>query len=176
MSKKSKEARAERQQREAYPSLNSLRDEVDRLFEDFAVGWPFATQSRAGLLDRLRGRGESAAFGGHAPDLDVIEKDKSFEIRAELPGVEESDIDLRVMDDAVILKAEKREERKEGEEDGNYYVSECRYGSLQRVIPLPAGVDAAEADATFKKGVLTVKFPKRAEHHDEARRIDVRSV
>jgi HSP20 family protein len=176
MSKKSKEVPAERQARDTYPTLDSLRDEVDRLFDDFAVGWPFASPRRAGLFDRLRGRGKGGAFAGPMPDVDVIEKDKTFEIRAELPGVDEADIDLRVVDDAVILKAEKREERKEGEEGGSYYVSECRYGSLERIIPLPAGVDASEPDATFKKGVLSVRFPKRPEHHDAARRIEVRSA
>ena len=173
MSKKSKDLTEERP-REAYSPLGSLREEIDRLFDDFSSSWPFASERRPGLLGRLRGRG-GQAFGDAMPDVDVIDKDKSFEIRAELPGVEEQDIDLRVVDDAVILKAEKREERTEGEEGGSYYVSECRYGSLQRVIPLPPGVDAGEADASFRKGVLTVKFAKRPEHHDEARRITVRS-
>lgn len=169
MSRKSREL-AKATERDAYAPISSLREEIDRLFDDF-TGWPFSLQRRPGRPAFLRGRGMGEGF----PDIDVIDRKKSFEIRAELPGVDEKDIDLRILDDAVVLKAEKREERTEGEEDGDFYVSECRYGALQRVIPLPPGVDTGESDATFRKGVLRVKFAKHPEQHESARRIEVRA-
>jgi HSP20 family protein len=172
MSKKSKDVASRGERREPYTPINSLREEIDRLFDDFTVGWPFAADRRPGLLGRLR---SSAGIGESVPNVDVIDKDKSFEIRAELPGVDEKDIDLRVTDDAVMLKAEKREEREEGEEGGSYYVSECRYGSFQRVIPLPLGVDASDAHASFKRGVLSVKFPKNPAQQEGARKIEVKA-
>jgi HSP20 family protein len=173
MARKSKEAAARSERREGYPAITNLRDEIDRLFDEFSSGWPFAAMSRSGRPARA---GFGGAVGGPLPEVDVVEREGSFEIRAELPGVDEKDIDLRVMDDAIVLKAEKREETSEGEAGGDYFLSECRYGAFQRVIPLPPGVDSSEADATFRRGVLTVRMPKRPEHHDEARRINIRST
>lgn len=170
MSQKAKEMRKGAAGSDVYSPVMGLRDEIDRLFDDFSLGWPFASVRRPGGFGLLRSRAGEAA-----PDVDVIDRDRFFEIRAELPGVDEKDIDLRIMDDAVLLKAEKREEHTEGEEGSSYYLSECRYGSLHRMIPLPPGVDTTEVDATFRKGVLHVKLPRRPDHDGGARKVEIQT-
>ncbi len=92
------------------------------------------------------------------PSVDVKETDKKVIITAELPGLDEKDIEITVSGDSLILRGEKRQEEEEKGED--YYRMERRYGSFQRVIPLPCEVEVDKADATFRKGVLTINLPK----------------
>ncbi len=136
--------------------FESLRREVDRLFEDFAGGiWrspcghPFFDIGPAW-------RGMSAM-----PAVDVTETDKGFEITAELPGMEEKNIEVSVADGVLTIKGEKQEEKEEKKKD--YYLSERSYGSFQRSFEVPKGVDLDKIEASFKKGVLTVNLPKSAE-------------
>jgi HSP20 family protein len=139
--------------------FESLRREVDRLFDDFQVGsWrsPFGR----GVFDvEPFWRGEIS--WGKAPAVDVVEKDKAYEITAELPGIEEKNIDVKFSDGVLSIKGEKVEEKEEKENDR--YLSERRYGSFQRAFRLPDGVDAEKIAATFKDGVLSVTLPKTPE-------------
>ncbi|EXF47284.1 HSP20 family protein [Pseudomonas sp. BAY1663] len=140
---------------EAWRPFDSLRRQVDRLFDDFERPWhlPF---SRHGF--------ETTPFwqGGLArmPAMDVVEKDKAFEITAELPGMDEKDVEVKLVGNNLIIKGEKRQERKE-EKDG-YHLSERSYGSFQRSFALPEGVDREQIDARFGKGVLTLSLAKKA--------------
>jgi HSP20 family protein len=93
-----------------------------------------------------------------APHIDVKENDKELIITAELPGMDEKDIDVLLERNALSLKGEKKEEKEE--KDHDYWHMERRYGSFQRVIPLPEGVDTDKAAASFKKGVLHITVPK----------------
>jgi HSP20 family protein len=153
----------------AWP-LASLRQEVDRLFENFGRG--------AGFVPSWRGLSEFAtpwkvepAFGMAAPAVDVTEKDKQFEITAELPGLEAGNIDVSLSGDMLTLKGEKKDEREEKEK--NYYLSERRYGSFQRSFPLPTGVDRDKIAAEFDKGVLKITLPKSPEAVKNAKKIPV---
>ena len=101
-------------------------------------------------------RGE-VAWGGAAPVVDVVEKDKEYEITAELPGLDEKNIEVKLSDDVLTIKGEKKEEKEEKQKD--YYLSERRYGSFQRSFRLPDGVDAEKIEARFKNGVLTLSLP-----------------
>jgi HSP20 family protein len=94
------------------------------------------------------------------PALDVFEKDGKLQINAELPGMQEKDIEIEVTDDTLTISGEKRDER-EVKED-NYYRSERSYGSFRRQVGLPAGADTDKVDATFKDGVLKIAIPVTA--------------
>ena len=150
--------------------LVNLRNEVDELFEGFLTHWPF------GLFDRparIPSFDEPFGFGMHIPAVDVVERRKDFRLKAELPGMDEKDIDVELSDRMLSISGEKKEERVEGEEEGNYYHSERRYGSFKRSFTLPEGVDPDKVEASFKKGVLTVTMPKTAEAQKKAKKIKV---
>ena len=93
-----------------------------------------------------------------SPAVDVIEGDKAYEITAELPGLDEKNIEVSVANGGLTIKGEKKEEREETQKD--YYVSERSYGSFSRAIALPYQPDSAKVEAKFDTGVLRVHLPK----------------
>jgi HSP20 family protein len=93
--------------------------------------------------------------------VDIAEKEKSFEVTAELPGMDEKDIEIKLSNGNMIIRGEKRQEKEEKKED--YYLSERHYGSFERIFNLPKGVDADKIEASFSKGVLTISLPKKPE-------------
>lgn len=119
-----------------------LRDRMDRLFQNF-LAEPF-------------GFGETAI--GWGPDVEIRETDREVEVRAEIPGMDPADIQLSVQGNTLTISGEKREEREE--ENRDLYVSEIRYGSFQRSVELPEGVDPDRVTADYDKGVLRVKIAK----------------
>ena len=100
----------------------------------------------------------AAGMGMFTPSIDVKENEKEFIIKAELPGVEEKDIEITVTNDAVTIKGEKKEEKED--KDKNYYYMERSYGSFSRVIPLEAEIESSKAEARFKNGILDIKILK----------------
>ncbi len=101
---------------------------------------------------------EVAQAQAWTPRVDVYEKDNKIVIEAEIPGAKKEDIEVKIRDNAVVIKGEvKREEEKKEE---NYYRSERFYGVFERVIPLPAEVKAEEAKASFENGILKLEIPK----------------
>jgi HSP20 family protein len=125
----------------------SLQRQMNSLFDDFFSGFDVAPRSLA-----------QGGFNAFTPSIDVKESDKEFTIRAELPGVEEKDIEVTVTHDAVTIKGEKKEEKED--KGKNYYYMERSYGSFNRVIPLSSETDANKAEAGFKNGVLNITVPK----------------
>jgi len=146
--------------------LNTLRGEIDHLFDDFMSSWPFGLREPATSFGRL-----PAAFQAGLPATDVKENTKAFVVTVDLPGVEEKDIDVRVSDDVLTIRAEATEERKEEKE--NYFLSERQHGALQRAFRLPSGVAADKINAKYAKGVLTLTLPKTAEAQKKQRKIKV---
>ena len=92
------------------------------------------------------------------PAADICETENGFEIRAELPGVSEDDINVSVTDNLLTIKGEKRQE--ENSEGKNYHRVERRYGSFQRSFTLPRHVETDGIKAGFTDGVLTLEIPK----------------
>ena len=82
-------------------------------------------------------------------------------VKAELPGIEEKDIDLSINGNSITIRGEKKRLKKE--KDGDHYLGDRYYGSFNRTFQLPADIVQEKAEATFKKGVLRISVPKAAE-------------
>jgi len=141
----------------------ALQQDVNRAFDDFLrmmplpfSGWPTS------LVD-----------GGSAVRVDVVETDKELRVKAELPGVDEAAIDVRVNDGMLVITGEKKTDR-ELDEKG-YVLRERSFGRVERTLALPDGIDADAAQASFKSGVLTVTLPKTAEAQTSAKQIPVQT-
>jgi HSP20 family protein len=140
----------------------SLQHQMNSLFDDFFSGFDITPRALV-----------SGGFGAFTPSLDVKESDKDFTIRAELPGVEEKDIEVTLTNDAVTIKGEKKEEKED--KGKNYYYMERSYGSFNRVIPLAVETDANKAQASFKNGVLNITIPKSASAKTKGTKVPIKA-
>lgn len=149
--------------------LETLQKEIDRLFRDFSLSWPFR---RAPLAFEPFWQGDT---GWEAmPAVDMIEREKAYEIAVELPGMDEKDVEIAVAGDALTITGEKHDEREE--KKVGYYLSERRYGSFRRSFLIPDDVDVDKIEASFRKGVLTVSLPRRADATKTQKRIAVKAA
>jgi HSP20 family protein len=155
---------------QAWQPFEGLRQEIDRLFDDFGWGsWqPFRRSLFAGKPLFRRALTRTAM-----PAVDVVESEKAYEVTVELPGMDEKNIDVKVTDGSLTIKGEKQEEKEEKEK--GYYLQERRYGSFERSFELPESVDPDKIEASFKKGLLTVTLPKKAEAQKPAKKIEVKA-
>jgi len=156
---------------QAWRPFENLRREIDRLFDDWDGGlWrsPF----RRSLFEAPFWRGESALPS--VPAVDIAETEKGYEITAELPGMDEKNMEVKFADGVLTIKGEKQEEKEEKKKD--YYLSERNYGSFQRSFQVPDGVENDKIEASFKKGVLTVTLPKSAEAQKAEKKIAVKAA
>ena len=108
------------------------------------------------------------------PAVDVTDSEKMYEITAELPGMDEKSIEVRVSDGNLTIKGEKEEETEQKKKD--YYMRERRFGSFERSFEVPESVDLNKIEASFKKGVLTVTLPKKVEAQKPAKKIEVKAA
>ncbi len=150
--------------------LESLRREIDQLFEDFGFTWQ--SPLRRSFFDMDPFRRAKAAFSG-MPAVDVTQTEKGYEVIAELPGMDEKNIEVKIANGILTIRGEKQEEKEEKKKD--YYVRERSFGSFERTFPVPDGVDLDKVDASFKKGVLTVTLPKTAEAQKAEKKIAVKA-
>jgi HSP20 family protein len=132
----------------------TLRREMDRLFDDAFRGFGLSAFGEGGF---------------NWPQVEVADRDKEVRVTAELPGLEEKDVELRVEDNVLILRGEKRTEF----DDAERQYSERTYGRFERHLALPAEVDEERASATFRKGVLTVTLPKTERARQQTKRIPI---
>lgn len=100
---------------------------------------------------------------GFSPTLDMYEEKDELVVKAELPGVEKEGLDISLEGDMLHIKAEKKEEKEETDEETKYYACERYYGSYHRSVSLPFPVDANKVSATFEDGVLHLRLPKAEE-------------
>lgn len=139
--------------------LSVLQRQIDSLFDDFnslGMRLPFAPSTFN--VEPFWQR-EMSIKG--IPAVDIAEKEKSFELTAELPGLDEKNIKIKLSNGNMIISGEKKEEVEKKKKD--YYLSERRYGSFERIFNLPNGVDSEQIDARFSNGVLTITLPKKPE-------------
>jgi HSP20 family protein len=141
--------------------VHALQTDINRAFQDF---WRSFEVPMAGGFDN----GLDVAL----PKVDVRDTDRAVEVVAELPGMEEKDVEVSVADGMLSLRGERQSER-ETEQKG-FIRRERSFGRIERVVPLPQGLELDEAKAKFKNGVLTVTIPKTAEAQAAVKRIAVR--
>jgi HSP20 family protein len=140
--------------------LRALQWDIHRVFDDFWRRLELPMPGGDGGRDLM-------------PRVDVRETDNEVEIVAELPGMEEGDVDVSIAEGMLTIRGEKRSEREEREEGNGYILRERSFGRIERLVPLPEGLDLDSAEATFKNGVLTVRIAKTAEAQRAAKRIQV---
>jgi HSP20 family protein len=155
-------SRGDRERSPASPSgslgpVMSLHREMNRLFDDM-----------------FRGFDDSRLWGGRGgwPSMDVEETDKEYRVTAELPGLEERDVEVLLQDGLLTVRGEKKIET----EARNRTYSERYYGRFERQITLDRDVDDSAVTATFKNGVLTVRVPKSAQVLERAKRIPINAA
>ncbi len=150
--------------------FDSLRREVDRLFDDFGDGWFKGSPSRRFDFEPLFRR-QSAL---KVPAVDIVEKAGAFELTAEIPGLNAEDVEVTLRNGNIVIKGEKQEETKEETKD--YHLHERHFGSFERVFGVPEGVDPNKIDAQFNNGVLRITLPKTAAAQKPEKKITVRSA
>jgi HSP20 family protein len=138
--------------------FGTLFREVQKTFEDFSRRSPFARFTS----DML------------SPKIDVAESKNGIEVMAELPGVDEKDIDVTLGNRTLTLRGEKKTERDDQDKDKNWHVVERSYGSFIREIPLPFDPDPAKVEAKFNNGVLRIHLEKPLEVASNQQKIEIR--
>jgi|SRR5947209_15540337 len=131
--------------------LNTIQGEMNRLFNTFFDAGP----------SNGAGAGAGNALRRWIPPMDLVETEDDFVLRADLPGLSESDVNIELEDNVLTISGERKaehEERKEG-----YYRVERASGSFSRSLTLPDGVNPDAVRAAFEKGVLEVRIPKPEE-------------
>ena len=137
-----------------FHNLSSLQEQVNRLFE--------------GSLPR---RSDQSALTTWAPAVDIYETENELVLKADLPDVNEKDLDIRIESNILTIKGERKFEEKVKED--NYLRVERTYGTFSRSFSLPSTVDNGSIKAEYKNGVLTVELPKRAESKPRQVKINV---
>jgi len=145
--------------------FHAMQREMTRMFGD--VWKDFDLPMRRG------GNGDFGELVDFSPSLDVSETDKEFRVTAELPGMEEKDVDVTFADGMLTIAGEHKEEKEEKDEDEKYYLRECSYGSFRRTLPLGDRVDVDKVKAKFKNGKLTVILPKTKEAKEKTKHIPI---
>jgi HSP20 family protein len=140
---------------EEHPFVN-LQREMNRLFDGFLQGW-----------DKEPAEG----FGAFTPRIDMAEDEKSLILSAELPGMNDKDIEVSLSRDLLTIRGEKKHEQEQRR--GNYFYSERSFGSFARTVRMPREVDADKVRAEFKKGILKITLPKTLPAGKETRKIAV---
>ena len=142
---------------EPYRGMVSLRDAMNRLFEDSII-----QPSEEGTIP----------WSGAGLALDVYQTEDDVVVKADLPGMKPEDVDVSVVGDVLTIKAETKAES-EVKED-NYVRRERRYGAFSRSVRLPTAVQASKAEAKYVDGILTLELPKAEEV--KPKRIEVKAA
>ena len=148
--------------------LSTLQRRMNHLFDDFFADFDTFFGERPFHVMRPA---ENPWFG--SPNFEVSETDEEFRVKAELPGLDEKDIEVTIDRDLLTVKGEKRREQEEKKR--NYTLSEMSYGQFSRTFALPEGVDRDNAKAQFKKGVLTLTLPKTEQAKTQQKRIEIKA-
>lgn len=139
--------------------LGSLFRDVERVFDDFSRRSPFA-----GFM------GEAGA----GPKLDICESKDAIDVTAELPGVDEKDIEVTLANGVLTIRGEKKSERDETDKEKNWHTLERSHGSFARSIALPFEPDGGKVEAKFDNGLLRVHLPKPSEVAAKQQKIEIK--
>lgn len=130
---------------EPFRELETLRDRINHLFQETGMAWPKRERE----------------IGKFYPPVDIYEGDNEIVVKAELPDMEEKNVDVKIENNVLTISGKRsleREDKKEG-----YHLLESSFGSFVRSFSLPATVDAGNATAKLSKGVLRISLPKKPE-------------
>lgn len=141
-----------------FKDLESLQSRMNRVFSD--------------ALLRARGTEEGLLEGAWRPAVDIFEDEANFVVKAEVPEVDPQAIDIRVEENILTIKGERKVEREEKKE--NYHLMERSYGTFQRSFTLPASIEREKIKANYDKGILTVTLPKKEEKKPRQVKIEVK--
>jgi HSP20 family protein len=139
---------------EPFRNLSTLQEQVNRLFDS-----------------SFKGNGDNSALTTWAPAVDIYETENELVLKADLPEVSEKDLDIRVENNMLTVRGERKFEQKVNED--NYLRIERTYGSFSRSFSLPNTVNTEAIKADYKNGVLTVQLPKRAESKPKQVKVNV---
>lgn len=137
-----------------FDDLASLRESMDKLFEQFTTRIPRA-----------------AGPAVWPPAVEVYETDGDIVVRAELPGIDPKDVEIQVANDTLTIKAEAKAEHED--KNRNYYVRELRYGSFMRALTLPSSAQGDLAKAAYRNGILEIRIPKSERAKPKTVKVDV---
>ena len=143
-----------------------LRRAMDDMFDRFFRGFDLSPASGAGSAWHAR--------GALSPKIDITEDEKEMRITAELPGIDEKDLQIEIVNDVLTIKGEKKVREEEKKKD--YYRLERSFGSFRRSIVLPGDVDRDKAEAELKAGVLTLRFPKLPEAEPKRKEVTIKTA
>jgi HSP20 family protein len=141
-------------QRQAMRPFEAMMADMGRFFLDPNAWFPFARMPR-----------QLASAG--MPRVDVVEKDRSLIVTAELPGVKKEDVHLDMEEGALVIHGETRSEHEDKNKEHDYVRMERTYGSFYRRLPLGFDVEPSQITATLKDGVLEVRIPEPSESKDK---------
>ncbi len=141
--------------------FGDLRREMDRLFDDFTKGWTLPETTVTGFL---------------TPKVNLSETDAGLEMTAELPGIDEKDIELDITDGVLTLTATREAETEETDEAKKHHLVERSSGTWLRRFPLPFTPAADKVEATFDKGVLKVVVPRTPDAVKPVEKIEVKAA
>jgi len=154
----------------AHP-LDQFRTEIDRLLGDFLRGYWHVPFRRSAVDVEPIWRREITL--GATPAVDIIDKDDCYKLTAELPGVDEKQVELRFSNGTLTIEGKKEESPDDAKQD--HFVSERHYGDFHRTFRVPDGVDADKIETSFKNGVLSVILPKTAEARRKQKKVEIES-
>ena len=140
-----------------FREMTTLQDRMNRLFND-----------QFGAMTR-----DEALTGSFVPPVDVYEDENTIQVRLEVPGIDEKDIDIRMENNVLTVRGERKFEKDEKEE--NFHRVERRYGSFTRSFTLPSTVNSDDVQADYDKGVLTIRLAKRAEAKPKKIKVNLNS-
>jgi len=150
--------RKKEQSIDPFREMESIQNEMNKLFDFSLSRWP---DREFGLLE-----------GAWSPAIDVYDSKDNLLVKADMPGMKKDEIEVSVHDNILIIKGEKKAEK---EDKGKDYLKQERfYGSFNRAITLPVGVDSGKITASYKDGVLELSLPKKEESKPKQIKVDIK--
>jgi len=143
---------------DSFRELEAIQNAMNRMFESSLTRWG---DRDVGLLE-----------GAWSPAIDIYDSKDSIVVKADIPGMTKDEIEVSVHGDTLVIKGEKKQEQEEKGKD--YIRAERFYGAFNRVVSLPAAVDASKVNATYKNGVLELVMPKKEEAKPKQLKIDIK--
>lgn len=149
---------------EPFVMMRKMTEDMDQIFER-SLGRP--------MYGSKSSQGAKHSSGTWSPPLEVSQRENQVVVRAELPGIEQDSVRVEIKNDRLVIEGDRREEQRQ--EGQGYYRSERSYGHFYRAISLPEGVDADQASASMRNGLLEVVVPVQQSTQQRGRKLDIRS-